>query len=184
MDAVRRQSIVARTVLGSVVALVAAIAWMQPTQALVDARVLVVAKVTAPAPNGVTLQVELNGAGLTDAERRAGWQPLDTRPPLELALGDALVAREMPVRYCTFLWNRRPLRPPAGFLLRFSDAPGETYRLVGDAGYLVTRADGSEIPQTQAAWRIDVGRLQTEEPARPRRYRLELAVERQQPTRS
>jgi hypothetical protein len=154
------------------------------------ARLGVVAALAAPAEEAVQLAVSLpRGYGLTASERREGWD--DLNEPLEAAatLGDEPVRLMLPrVTYCARfpIWGDPP-PPPALFVLRFSNAPDETYQVSGsgdEAVYLVRDSSGRDTPVEQATWKLTIGAFESPDPpaAPERRWLLSIRAERQHVT--
>ena len=171
---------------GACLAALLGLAIVLPVQSLPSAQITVVGKVRGRASHPVTVAVRLPGGyGLTASERRDGWAALNAEGQVDVALDGSGFAAEMPrARYCItkWMWQETP-PPPAWFVLRFSDAPGEEYvvwSFGGRSGYVVRGLEGAEVPGGSAAWRIDVGRLRRREGGDRRdRWLLDLTLERQ-----
>lgn len=134
----------------------------------------------------VTLTASLPpGYGLLRSEQRAGWEPLNPAYEQRVPLGERFAVEFPRVSYCTsrFLWMEPP-PPPAGFVLRFSDAPAEEYHVWGRgdrSGYVVL-ADGIEVPPELAAWKLDLGsfeRVSERQGAQPPLWLLRVRFEHQ-----
>ena len=174
-----RSRVFGRLILGAMGAGLALAVVSFPIQALPRARVGIAGYVEGEAPARVTLTASLPpGYGLTSSEERAGWPALNQAGDLRVPLRDHFTAAFPPAHYCVTrpLWMPLPA-PPASFVLRFSDAPSEEYRVWSSgrrSGYVVL-ADGVEVPPEMAAWKLDLGSFErvsagppsTEESATP-----------------
>lgn len=156
-------------------------------QGLPRARLGVVATLDAPPGEAVQLAVSLpRGYGLTPLERRQGWDELNKSGEAEVTLGNEPVTVTLPrVSYCVTypVWSDPP-PPPAHFVLRFSNAPDETYHVfrLRDGGvYLVRDSNGLETPVAQATWKLTIGAFESPDPAGTpeRRWLLSIRAERQ-----
>jgi hypothetical protein len=123
--------------------------------------------------------------GLTPLEAKAGLPALNTKlSEQKVRLDGPTFSLRLPgkVSYCTTrLWWAERAGPPVRFILRFSDAPDETYLVYGQSedAYLVM-ADGVTVPHERASWRLRVGGLQMAEKHHPPLWVLGLHLERQE----
>jgi hypothetical protein len=156
-------------------------------QSLPRARVGVVASLASPTAEPVTVTVALpRSYGLAPLEQRAGLDPLNEAHEAEAVLRSEPVEVLLPrISYCVTgpLWSDIP-PPPAHFVLRFSNAPDETYyvfRLRDRGVYLVRDSSGLETPAEYATWRLTIGSFDSPDPAGTpeRRWLLRIRAERQ-----
>ena len=141
-------------------------------QELPRARIGLSGRVEGPVGSPVTVDVRRpDGYGLSAAERRAGWPELNERHSGEVVLdGGPFLVEFPPARYCVhrFLFQSTP-PPPASFLLRFSDAPGEEYVVWANEGgsdYRVRDSSGNQLEKTDARWTLDLGSFRSENPGK------------------
>ena len=151
------------------------------------ARVGVVASLASPTAEPVTVTVALpKGYGLTPLERRANLDPLNEPHEVEAVLRSEPLEVLLPrISYCAThpLWSDPP-PPPAHFILRFSNAPDETYYVVGvrdTAVYWVRDSGGLETPVELATWKLTIGAFGSPDSdgTPERRWLLSLRAERQ-----
>jgi len=156
-------------------------------QGLPRARGGVVAVADPPPGEVVRLKVSLpRSYGLTASEQREGWDPLNKPQEAEATLHGEPVTLTLPrVSYCATypIWSDPP-PPPAHFVLRFSNAPDETYYVFrrGDrAAYWVRDSNGLETPLERAAWKLSIGELESPDPpgTPERRWLLSIRAEPQ-----
>jgi hypothetical protein len=138
-------------------------------QGLPKGRIRILGSLVSTPPEAVTLTARLpRGYGLTASEARDGWEALNPDHVVETVMeGPSFELDFPPVRYCVtkVVWRPWP-PPPAAFILRFSDAPGEEYWVWG-AGtkleYVVLGANRVPMRKEDARWWL---RLREYGPAR------------------
>src|SRR5262245_14692367 len=145
----------------------AALSEVAPQQALIKAPLGLFVRLATPSEQLVQLTVELpEDYGLTPEERRQDWPALNHTKEQTFTLErEALPVRFPPAYYCAhyFRWNGPP-PPPARFVLRFSDAPDETYLVWGrpnGSRYLVENRNGA-VTQDEARWALRISPLTRE----------------------
>ena len=155
------------------------------SQQLAWARLGIAGSLESPLGGPVTVTAPLpSGYGLTPREQREDWPALNHVNEQHAALSGRFTLELPRIYYCVFRFVWRPLPPPpAGFIVRFSDAPAEEYSLWSDrgrSGYVV-RSSGIEVPREQATWRLDLGPFErvADEPKRPPLWLLRVRFEHQ-----